>query len=214
MNNELNTQCLYCDTGIGSVHAPTLLLCGHIVHTYCFIYAITQHSLDIGCPVCHLSIVPPSMAEDAHDAAEPQDISGATRSPILQLLDTNPQFKKDVKAYQLQQIKTATAEKKARAVHKQKRREFKHSLTDMKLIVHEKKKETRASIRNSPEYKAYVKEVKTWHAMEKTLNDTYPVIHSVRRLADELHTQRGLSRWPRVYAYPSYLLYCGFRLRV
>ena len=207
--------CPCCDIVIEDNHAASRLRCGHSLHTYCFIEQMLECPLlHLECPICETDVVPPSLINGADNSPVPTDISGAHPDPINHLYDTNRQFKKDVKIYHQQRLKAAMAEKKARAINKQKYKEFIESIKDLKTVMKTKRKEAQLLIRQSVEYKTYKKEVKTWQALEKKLKETYPAIQNIHHLTDALHTRRGLTRWPRVHPYTAYLLYCGFRIRI
>lgn len=224
--------CHYCDTVIEEDHPETTLLCNHSVHTYCFLRLMLQDSPRyIQCGVCHTPLVLPSMIHGTNNVdivytnTEAQDISGVNPTPntthtiltsqIIDLLNTNAEFKKDAKRYQEQQFKTVAARKAAQTIRKQKYKLFRNALSELKYAMELKKKEFKSSLKGSMEYKTYEKEARKCQTLYKKLRETYPIIPE-----DEIYfkhilsKKRGFTRWPlRLVHNPMRLLSCWYRLR-
>lgn len=203
----MNTSnCIFCNTSIEMPQPLSMLLCGHVAHTFCMLRELTARARHARCPGCTNYLVPDEIIQEIQQY--PLDISGVTietaSTRIIQLFTTNQQFKKDAKEIQQQALKALAAEKKAIKIRNQKRKEFMSSLADIKDMVNIRRQDMKQALKNSPEYKTYVREVNKLQILNKKLETTYNVPY--RRLPTDLRDKRGFKAFPNIWRYASYLL--------
>lgn len=205
-------NCVFCNTSIETPQPISMLLCNHVAHTYCMLRELTLRVRHAQCLGCVDYLVPDQMIQELHQIPhmpnlpqQPIDLSGETPTPTIeQLFTTNTQFKKDAKEIQQQALKALTAEKKAIKVRNQKRKEFMSSLADIKDMLNIRRQDMKQALKNSPEYKTYVREVNKLQILNKKLETTYNVPY--RRLPTDLRDKRGFKTFPNIWRYASYLL--------
>ena len=205
-------NCVFCNTSIETPQPVSMLLCNHVAHTYCMLRELTARVRHAQCPGCVDYLVPDQIIQELHQMPnmphipqQPIDLSGApTPVTIIQLFTTNQQFKKDAKDIKQQALKALAAEKKARKIRNQKRKEFMSSLADIKDMLNIRRQDMKHAIKNSPEYKTYVREVNKLQVLNRKLTMTYNVPY--RRLPTDLRDKRGFKNFPNVWRHASYLL--------
>jgi hypothetical protein len=199
-------NCIFCNTSIEMPQPLSMLLCDHVAHTHCMLRELTARARHARCPGCTNYLVPDEIIQEIQQY--PLDISGViietASTRIIQLFTTNTQFKKDAKEIQQQALKALTAEKKAIKVRNQKRKEFMSSLADIKDMLNIRRQDMKQALKNSPEYKTYVREVNKLQILNKKLETTYNVPY--RRLPTDLRDKRGFKTFPNIWRYASYLL--------
>jgi len=207
-------NCVYCNTVIESSQPVSMLLCDHIAHTYCLLRELTVNDRHSRCTGCTNYIIPDQLIFEVNQP-EPQTVTGPTNgittTIVEQLFNTNTQFKKDAKIIQEQCITIHKALRPALKVRNQKRKEFKASLSDIKVIVRTRRRDMKQAIKNSPECKTYVREMNKLKALHKKFKTTYDILPV--RLPTLLESKRGFKNWPRVRMYTSFL-YRDYRIRV
>jgi hypothetical protein len=185
------------------------LLCDHIVHSRCFIQVTANYSSRyLECPSCGDAILP----EEDEPVAVTETLP-TSPDTILNLFETNPQFRVDVKQYMEKGFQVCSAFRSAKSMRSRVTREFKVSIAPAKADIRAKQRLARREYARSEEFKAWRKELAKWKTLQQTLQTTYSLT-DISLLERSLREKRGFARWPRVCPYLYVHMRTGMYIRI
>jgi len=215
---ETASICSYCNSNIDvGLQPTTILLCNHVVHTYCFLRVMCQDSprfLNCPFPTCNAPLTNEALiaelAPPNHGLTHNQivlqaegELSGAELSEdtitqnIYQKYNTNEEFKAEIKAYHKQLLSTNTASNKVMKLVKERRKQLFTSLAEIKATIKESMKQNISSLKTSDIYKNFIKERRKYLNLSNKLEGE-PNNISPRRLYYAFKGKPGFARWPHL----------------
>jgi hypothetical protein len=223
--------CPYCEEAF-TAQPQTELPCHHRYHTQCFLDTILVTVLGqlphnrIQCVVCHTLLLEDFQQEDADEEEEEHEEEdqeeedaqsvGSTTSQtrILNLWNTNLQFRKDIKSYQASCKGVCRPLREFQALARTKKQEVASRFALLKAQYEGLAGTKKDEIVQSPEYKAYKSAIAKQTRWITKLRDTYDVSGFTLR---HLRGIRGLKSLRRPYYWrsrPNYIIRRALRLRL
>lgn len=213
--------CDYCNHPIVETEPTSVLLCLHRVHTTCFLKANCADSPRfLQCPTCHGPLTPPDFLQTFIQADTPtadfaDDVPIAETGPhvnVLEMYNTQEEFKKAVKAYHKQLVKASSTQSKLRKAIRERRQLFRQHVEVVREAIAEESRTQQELLKQSDIMKDALKETRKLKKLASDIRTTYHVgpYHLKTKLAD----QPGLRRWPHCYRHPTTLVKYAFILRI
>jgi hypothetical protein len=202
-DQEIQAECWRCHEPLLQNQPQTELPCHHFLHTACFVNIIHFNILT-NCAICDLVFNENQHDENLHIHGN-AEISEETR--IQNLYNTNTIFKDAAKKLVKQKSTTSSKRGKLQKLCKQKKNEVRNQLLVIKAQLEGITETKKAEIRNSQEYKEYLKSQRTYTLLENKLRSDYNC--SPKLLARALHEKPGFKRFnPRHrWSHASYYLF-------
>lgn len=144
------SSCTICSLQIISGQPKTELLCGHFFHTECVIYEWEDH---LRCPQCNI----PLFTEEIRETIYARKVQREERKErrILQLMDMNEEFKKDIRLLKKEITHTRKAKNTFIKFGVDKKRVFQDNIRDIKSLLKVKKQEAIRELKVSSEMKVW-----------------------------------------------------------
>lgn len=188
-------QCLHCQNPIQETDVKAELPCHGFLHTACF-FPFTRapgfNHID-ECEECQVIFTEHHYDVDEDTIVNQQDPETTQRGQIRNLYETNEGFRKKAKDLVKQRTLQSKAESVLRRVIKQKKEDIRPQLLLLKAQLQGLLEGKREEVRDSPEYKDFLKAKRRYNMLETHLRTQYNC--SARKLQRYLNDKPGFRRF-------------------
>ena len=200
----MTDNCNLCEEALNNLPC-TELLCHHKYHTECFLTNLAT-ATQIHCVVCEQGVVPDIHPQQEQEEQEQEQVQPQEEEQLLQLYDTNEQFRNDLKKFMKVGEEISKPRKAFQALLTQKKRELNHLLAPHLAQAQEFYDTKKNEILESEASKNYKQLNGKWIRLWSKMKEAYPVnVYSLRALRSKpgmrrLHAPEYYDRRPLSYA--------------